>query len=446
MDQSNPAPAPLEERAAVVGIGYVGLTLLCALARAGLKPIGYDIDAQKVAKAGRGEMPFEGAEPALDDLLADLARQEAFTTTTDPADLADATAVFIAVETPVDPSDNRPRYKALRAALEGIAPHLGRGVLLVVESTIAPGTISGLVEPAIANVRAWTPGVDYNLVHCPERVMPSRLLRNISTMDRVVGGVTPACARRAMAIYEHVTSGTLHPTTALVAEISKTAENAYRDVQIAFANELALICEELGADVYEVRDLVNSSPGRNVHLPGAGVGGHCIPKDPWLLCSPVRGFEPTVMPSARRLNDSMPLHMAGLIGKALEREGRKLAGSVVTLWGASYLENTDDLRNTPALTCARALVSEGAEVRVVDPYVDRLEEFPVSQDALEAAAGADAVGVITAHDAFREVDLGQLRAALRTPVLVDGRRVFEPDAARGAGLRFLAIGRGPHAV
>lgn len=443
LDDRDELPA---ERAAVVGIGYVGLTLLCALARAGFRPIGYDIDSAKVAKAGRGEMPFEGADSALEQLLADLAKGSAFSTTSDPSDLAEATAVFVAVETPVDLSDHKPRYRALRSALESIAPHLARGVLIVVESTIAPGTMSSLVEPAISTARTWTVGTDYNLVHCPERVMPSRLLQNISTMDRVVGGATLRCAQRAMAIYRHITSGTLHATSALAAEISKTAENAYRDVQIAFANELALICEEMGADVYEVRDLVNSSPGRNVHLPGAGVGGHCIPKDPWLLCSSVQRFEPIVMPAARRLNDHMPLHMAQLIGRALAAEGRSLSRSIVTLWGAAYLENTDDLRNTPTVPCARALALEGAEVRVVDPYVNRLEEFVVTSDPLEAATGADAVGIITAHDAFRQVDLSHLAGRLRTPVLVDGRRVFEPEAARAVGLRFLAIGRGPHSA
>jgi UDP-N-acetyl-D-mannosaminuronic acid dehydrogenase len=441
---SSSASVVPEERAAVVGIGYVGLTLMCALARAGLRPIGYDIDQDKVDRAGRGEMPFEGAEAALDDLLRDLAGKRAFTTTSAADDLADATAVFIAVETPVDPSDNKPRYRALKAALEGIAPHLSRGVLVVVESTIAPGTMGGLVQPAIDGARGWTVGVDYNLVHCPERVMPSRLLQNISTTDRVVGGATPECALRATAIYEHVTSGALHPTTALAAEISKTAENAYRDVQIAFANELALICEELGADVYEVRELVNSSPGRNVHLPGAGVGGHCIPKDPWLLCAPIEGFQPTLMPSARAINDAMPLHLVKLIQQALDAEGKALSGSIVAVWGAAYLENTDDLRNTPALPCLRALAEAGAQVRLVDPHVDRLEEFEAGSDPIAAATGADAVALVTAHREFAEIDLGTLAGALRTKVLVDGRKVFEPALARDAGLRFLAIGRGPH--
>jgi UDP-N-acetyl-D-mannosaminuronic acid dehydrogenase len=430
-----------EERCAVVGIGYVGLTLLCALGRGGLRSVGYDINAEKVEKAGRGEIPFEGADAELEELLREVVAKGMISTTADPAALSEATAVFYAVETPVDPFDNKPKYAALRAALNVTAPHLSPGVLIVIESTIAPGTMSKLVLPAIEHTRGWKVGVDFNLVHCPERVMPSRLVRNISTCDRVVGGVTPACAERALPIYRRITSGKLHPTSALAAEITKTAENAYRDVQIAFANELAMICEELGADVYEVRELVNSSPGRDVHLPGAGVGGHCIPKDPWLLCSSVTEFRPTLMPAARKINDGMPVHVAKLVAQALEAEGRSIPGAVVTLLGAAYLEDTDDVRNAPALTLARKLRDLGAEVRIVDPHVSALEEFPVCPD-LSVAEGSDALAVVTGHTAFKNADLTKLGARMRTRILVDGRNVFSAEAASAAGFRFSGVGRG----
>jgi len=430
-----------DERCAVVGIGYVGLTLLCALGRGGLRSVGYDINAEKVEKAGRGEIPFDGADAELEGLLREVVAKRAISTTSYPTALSQASAVFYAVETPVDPSDNKPKYAALRAALNATVPHLSSGVLVVIESTIAPGTMNKLVLPIIEENRGWKVGADFNLVHCPERVMPSRLVRNISTCDRVVGGMTTACAERALRIYRRITSGKLHPTSALAAEITKTAENAYRDVQIAFANELAMICEELGADVYEVRDLVNSSPGRDVHLPGAGVGGHCIPKDPWLLCSSVTEFRPTLMPAARNINDGMPVHVARLVAQALEAEGRSIRGAVVTLLGAAYLEDTDDVRNAPALTLARKLRDLGANVRIVDPHVSTLEEFAVCQD-LSAAEGSDVLAVVTGHAAFRKADLAGLGARMRTRILVDGRNVFSPEAASVAGFRFLGVGRG----
>lgn len=443
MDASTPIPLP--ERVAVVGIGYVGLTLLCALGQAGFQGIGYDINAERVTAVARGMMPFEGAEPALTALLTALVREGRIRATTDPAALRDAEAVFIAVETPVDEADHRPRYAALRAALTDIAPHLAPGVLVVVESTVAPGTTEGLVLPALRQAPGGTVGEDFFLVHCPERVMPSRLLQNLSTCDRVVGGITPACTAHALPIYARLTRGRLYPTHARTAEIVKTAENAYRDVQIAFANELALICEELGADVYEVRDLVNSSPGRQMHLPGAGVGGHCIPKDPWLLVAAVSAYQPRLLPTARAINDGMPLHLAARTRETLTAAGIPLRDATVTLLGAAYLEETDDVRNTPALPLARALVADGMRVRILDPFVAALEEFTVTGDVTEAVTGSDALVVVTAHRQFRTLDWATLAAEMRTPVVIDGRNVVDLEAARAAGFHALGLGKGSSA-
>ena len=433
--------AVLPERIAVVGVGYVGLTLLCALGRAGFYGIGFDINAEKVALIAQGTVPFEGAEAAMAELLDHLTREERITATADPARLREVEAIFVAVETPVDDTDHKPRYKALRAALETIGRYMAPGALVVIESTIAPGTMRGLVLPALEQATGGKAGTDFNLVHCPERVMPSRLLQNITTCARAVGGITPACAQRALPIYRQVTTGELYPTTAATAEIVKTAENAYRDVQIAIANELALMCEELGADVYEVRELVNSSPFRQMHLPGAGVGGHCIPKDPWLLCAGVSKYTPRLLPTARAINDGMPMHLAELAEQALATRGRVWKDATVAVLGAAYLEETDDLRNTPALVLARRLVELGATVRIIDPYVEALEEFTVSPD-VTALDGCDAMILVTAHSAFKALDLADCAQRMRTPILIDGRNVFDPDAARQAGFEFKGIGKG----
>jgi UDP-N-acetyl-D-mannosaminuronic acid dehydrogenase len=271
--------------------------------------------------------------------------------------------------------------------------------------------------------------------------MPGRLFRNISTCDRVVGGMTPACTARGMAIYARITSGALHPSDALTAEIVKTTENAYRDVQIAFANELALLCEELGADVYAVRELVNSSPQRAMHLPGAGVGGHCIPKDPWLLCSAVSVYQPRLLPVARAINDGMPFHLLELLLQALSLAGREMTESVITLLGAAYLEGTDDIRNTPTLPLARRLVDLGATVRIIDPFVTQLEEFPVDTD-FTRITGSDALVLVTAHAAFQQLDLAACAAEMRSSILIDGRNAFTEDSAQQAGFHYRGIGKG----
>jgi UDP-N-acetyl-D-mannosaminuronic acid dehydrogenase len=436
---SKESNATCPHRVAVVGVGYVGLTLLCALGRAGFSGVGYDVNAERATAIAHGDVPFDGAEPAMAALLRKLTATGTVTATTDPAALRAAEAIFIAVETPVDAEDHRPHYRALRAALETIGRQLAPGTLVVVESTIAPGTMQGLVLPTLTAATGGAVGRDFFLVHCPERVMPSRLLQNITTLDRVVGGMTPACTARALPIYARVTSGTLHPTDATTAEIVKTAENAYRDVQIAFANELALICEELGADVYAVRTLVNSSPDRAMHLPGAGVGGHCIPKDPWLLCAGVTTYQPRLLPTARAINDGMPLHLAALTQQALAAEGKAIEGAVVTLLGAAYLEETDDLRNTPTLPLARHLAALGATVRLYDPYVSALEEFPVCREET-VLDGSDALILVTAHHAFRHMDLTHVATRMRTPILIDGRHAFDAATARAAGWRYSGIG------
>ncbi|OPZ88007.1 MAG: UDP-N-acetyl-D-glucosamine 6-dehydrogenase [bacterium ADurb.Bin429] len=298
-----------------------------------------------------------------------------------------------------------------------------------------------LALPILCEALGGEAGEAFYLVHCPERVMPGRLLKNLTSCDRVVGGITPACTARALPIYQRLTSGTLHRTDATTAEIVKTAENAYRDVQIAFANEVALICEELGADVFAVRELVNSSPHRQMHLPGAGVGGHCIPKDPWLLVSAVQEYQPRLLPTARAVNDGMPLHLAALARQALAAEGRSLDGATVVILGAAYLEETDDTRNTPALPLTRALQADGATVRLLDPHVTAIEDLPVAAD-LNALDGADALILVTAHQAFRALDLSSAAERLRTRILIDGRNVFDPDVARAAGFRFVALGKG----
>ena len=220
--------------------------------------------------------------------------------------------------------------------------------------------------------------------------------------------------------------------------IIKTAENAYRDVQIAFANEVALICEALGADVWRVRELIRKSPGREMLFPGSGVGGHCIPKDPWLLAF---GASETVraklIPAAREINDYMPLHVAELVVDALEEAGVEIEDARVAVLGYAYLENSDDTRNSPSITLINRLEELGAEVVVHDPWVREHQG-----DLEPCVQGCDAIVVMVAHDEYRQIDLAQLKEWLARPVLVDGRRVFERDVVRAAGFIFRGVGIG----
>jgi UDP-N-acetyl-D-mannosaminuronic acid dehydrogenase len=276
--------------------------------------------------------------------------------------------------------------------------------------------------------------------------MPGRLLTNLNSMSRVVGGNTPEAAKLAEALYRQIVEADLDLTDCVTAELVKTAENAYRDVQIAFANELALICEHVRADVWRVRELVNKSPGRNVLLPGAGVGGHCIPKDPWLLAYGASEMvRAKLIPAAREINDYMPLHMAELTVEALEDVGIEVEDARIAVLGYAYLEDTDDTRNAPSITLVNRLEELGAQVRVHDPYVTAYQG-----ELAERVRGCDAAVVMVKHDDYQSVSLDQLKGWLTggerrqdtLPVLVDGRHVFDRDEVEAAEFVFRGIGIG----
>jgi len=356
--------------------------------------------------------------------------------TTDYAGLTDRDVILIDVETPVD-DRNIPRYEALRSVLKSLGPVLKPGALVIVESTIAPGTIANLVLPMLEGHTGKKLNEGFYLGACPERVMPGKLLKNLTTLSRVAGGMTPETSAVMIALYEHIVHADLDAADCVTAELVKTTENAYRDVQIAFANEVALICESVGGDVWKVRELVNKSPMRQMHLPGAGVGGHCIPKDPWLLAYGTAGKDVSlhIIPSAREVNDSMPLHMVKLLESALTEARVSLSGARIAVLGYAYLEDSDDTRNSPSRSLVAGLRELGAQPVVHDPWI-----HAYAGDVYEQAKGCDAAIVMVAHSAYRNMDLAQLRQALKHPILVDGRKVFDPVSARAAGFIFRAVG------
>jgi UDP-N-acetyl-D-mannosaminuronic acid dehydrogenase len=420
----------------VLGLGYVGLPVACLFAEAGFPVVGIRRSQLKVDMINRGECPIEGKEPGLADLLGKAISTGRFRATTDYEACRDTQIVLIAVETPVDPGTKKPGYEALRAALTELGHHLSPGTMVIVESTIAPKTMDTVVKRLLEKVSGLKASQDFYLANCPERVMPGKLLKNIREMHRVVGGMSPEAAKLAVQFYGHVVEGDLDPVDCLTAEIVKTAENAYRDVQIAFANEMALICEDLGADVWQIRELVNKAPFRTMHLPGAGVGGHCIPKDSWLLTAwGSDGLDPRLLPSARMVNDRMPLHMADLTKDALRQVGVDVEGAQIAVLGYAYLENSDDTRNTPTAPFVEAMRQAGAEVALQDPYI---QEYNVPLASV--LRNADCIVVMVRHDQYREIDLKEVKGKLRHAVLVDGRNVFDKALARKAGYVYMGVG------
>jgi UDP-N-acetyl-D-mannosaminuronic acid dehydrogenase len=410
-----------QARIAVIGLGYVGLPVSASFAQEGFDVVGVDLIKERVEKINHGENPIEGDEPGLQELLSKVITTGKLKATTDYTELKDREIVLIDVETPVD-EKHKPRYEALRACLNSLGKVMADGTLVIVESTISPGTMSDLVQPLLEQSSGKKSGIGFYLGNCPERVMPGKLLLNLRTLSRVVGGMSPATAETMVALYRHIVEGDLDPTDCVTAELVKTVENAYRDVQIAFANEVALISEAVGGDVWKVRELVNKSPGRNMLLPGAGVGGHCIPKDPWLLASAVEGKDVPLrlIPAARAVNDGMPGHMVELVKKALTDMGKELKGARILVMGYAYLENSDDTRNSPSAALVEELKAEGATAVIHDPFVKEYQG-----DQLEMAKGCDAAVLMVKHEEYQSFDLSNLIKRLRHPFLIDGRGMLK---------------------
>ena len=445
----------------MIGMGYVGIPTAALLADVpGFNVVGVQRRSRrsgwKIDHLNAGKSPIEGDEPGLGELIERVVRKGSFRVTDDTSVCADADAILIAVQTPVN-ANHVPQYSSLEEVSRTLGQHMKRGAMIIIESTVAPGTTQYFVQPILEELSGFRAGEDFNLVFSYERVMVGRLLHNLRNMPKVVGGLTPECTERAVLFYSNFVKAEILPTDCLTAEVSKVTENAYRDVNIAFANEVALICESLGVNVYDVRSLVNSlphdpsDPGKNpyrmMHIPGAGVGGHCLPKDTWLLKYAVDAYGrkkvvTKVLEGSRFANDYMPMHMKELIEDALDERNMRLDEARVCILGFAFLEDSDDTRNTPSLTLYNILKPLCREVRVHDPYVDAYENVELTSDLDEAVKGSDCLAVVTRHREYLDLRLDWLKKLLATPVIVDGRNVFNPEDAVSSGFSFRGVGIG----
>jgi UDP-N-acetyl-D-mannosaminuronic acid dehydrogenase len=444
----------------VVGMGYVGIPVAALFADLpGFTVVGVQRRSKrsgwKIDWLNAGKNPIGGDEPGLSKLIARVARKETLKVVDDISTCKDAEAVLIDVQTPTD-TRKKPNYDSLREVSENVGKHMKPKTLVVIESTVAPGTTDNVVKPILEKSSGMKAGKDFFLAFCYERVMVGRLIKNMVELPRIVGGVDEESTRRAVELYSHIVKAKMYPTDALTAEVAKVVENAYRDVNIAFANEVALMCESLGVDVFKVRDLVNtlpndpsnpaSNPIRNMHYPGAGVGGHCLPKDGWLLKYGLDAFGkfkffPKIIVSTREVNDYMPVHVADMVEEALAEHGKKLRGSKVAILGVAFLENCDDTRNTPSAAIYKELKKRGAKPVLHDPIV-RDFDLPFTRDLDEALSNAEAVILSTKHKEYVKLDLKWLKSKLATPILIDGRNAFSVDAAVNAGLTYRGVGKG----
>ena len=390
-------------RVGIMGMGYVGLPLALEFARAGFSVVGFDVDRRHVEGLNAGVSPIVDVSDADLRAALDAGRLQA---TDSAADLEATDAVLICVPTPLSKT-RQPDMGYIEAALATLLPRMGRRKLVVLESTTYPGTTDEFMLGALSDA-GLREGEDVLLAFSSERVDPGNRDFPLRAIPKVVGGVTPASGDVAEALYAAVFERVHRVSSARVAELSKLLENTFRNVNIALANEFKQICDTLDVDVWEVIEAARTKPfGFMPFYPGPGIGGHCIPLDPQYLVFKARltGFEPRLVALADQINMEMPRYTAVQVMELLNRHGRAMRGARVLALGVTYKPDIPDQRESPALPVIEELLKRGADVRFVDPFVERLTvgtiEVPKLAALTEAeVARADAVVILTAHHAF----------------------------------------------
>lgn len=385
----------------VIGLGYVGLPLAVEKAKAGYKTIGFDVQESKVQMVNEGKNYIGDV---VNEHLEEIVASGLLSATTDFSQVAQADCVCICVPTPLD-EHQQPDISYVKASTESIVPYMHKGMLIVLESTTYPGTTEELLKPILES-SGLICGEDFYLAFSPERVDPGNLIYKTKNTPKVVGGVTEKCTEIAAVLYESILEAPIHKVSSpAIAEMEKILENTYRNVNIGLVNELAILCEKMGINFWEVVDAAKSKPyGFQAFYPGPGLGGHCIPLDPYYLSWKAReyGFHTSMIEASMMVNDRMPEYCVERASKILNRYKKALNGSKVLVLGVAYKQDIDDFRESPALHVIEELEKNGAEVVYYDPYIPEYKEHgkvKIGEKELtrELLQSADLVIVTTAH-------------------------------------------------
>jgi len=408
----------------IIGAGYVGLPLSATFAEAGCRVLLVDVVADVVEALNRGESHIEDV---ASERLAPLVEQGFIHATTDYAELADAEAILIALPTPLS-RQREPDLSIVEAATRGIAKVLRKGQIVVLESTTWPGTTREVLRPILEDGSGLTAGTDFYLAMSPERVDPGREDWTTKTTPKVLGGITPECTKRAADIYRRAVDSVVEVSTPEAAELTKLLENIFRSVNIALVNELAQLCDRMGIDVWEVVNAAATKPfGYMRFSPGPGLGGHCIPIDPFYLSWKARefGFYTEFIELAGKVNEEMPYFCRSLVSQALNHHSqRAMKGSKILVLGVAYKPDIADMRESPAVKLISLLSNAGADVAYHDPHVASFSEHGLEMSSAPYEPKAyDCVVIATDHhsiDYDALVDDAQLVVDLRNATGVKG--------------------------
>jgi len=401
------------KKVCVIGLGYIGLPTACILSSKGFKVVGVDIN-QKLVE-GLNQVNIDPLEPGLAGLANSAIKSGNFIPKISPEE---ADVFMICVPTPLT-NENKADLSYIKTAARSILPYLRKGNLVILESTVPPGTTEEILKPTLEE-SGLKVGSELYLAYCPERVLPGNILKELVKNDRIIGGINPESAELAKEIYQSFVEGEIYLTDATTAEMVKLAENSFRDVNIAFANELSRICDKLNFNVWKVIELANKHPRVNILKPGPGVGGHCIAVDPFFIVEKAPE-EAKLIKTARCVNDSMPDYIVKKIEKAVRKA--KIKSPVIACLGITYKAGTGDLRESPALKIIRRLKEKGYTVRACDPYIKHFTEFPLFS-LEETVDGADCLVLLVDHKEFKEIDLHELLKKMRGSIIIDTRGIW----------------------
>jgi len=412
-----------------VGLGRVGLPLAATLAKEGFPVIGVDINPDTVSALSQGCSPIQD-ENGLPEMIREVTSSGKLRATRNLADARDCDMYIIAVPTLI--KGEEPDIDAVEIVAKTLSAVIHKGQVVVLQSTVPPGTTERVMGQFVTGGKTLKAGVDYGLAYSPERTQAPQVLRDLKTYPKIIGGIDDKSAIILGQVYGSFAPSILRLSSITAAELDKVVENTYRDVNIAFANELAQICDIYGVDVNEIIAAANSQPYSHILNPGL-VGGHCIPMDPYYVISDLKqkGYLAKMMQTSRDLNESIFTSIASELGES----------SQVTILGLSFKNDVKSFDTSHSLKLIKLLKSKNKRVVVHDPFIaDEHFEFETNPDVYEACRGADCVIISTAHSEYKRIDLPKLCSVMKGKMLVDVRSLFKPEQVASAGMEYRAIG------
>jgi len=421
----------------IFGLGYVGLPLACLCAENGYNVYGVDIDYHKVANINNGVSPIKD-----ETLEKDVARLKGLIKATIDGVIAvqNSDIVIVCVPTPVE-KDSKPNLSFVESAAKTISEGLKPGQLIILESTVAPGTTESVVKKILetSNYRA---SIDFDLAHCPERIDPGSKNWPLKSIPRVVGALSLDGAKRAKSFYQSILETKIHVMSGVrTAEAVKIVENTFRDINIAFVNEMAMSFDVLDIDLVEVLEGASTKPfGFMPFFPGCGVGGHCIPVDPYYLIHAAKesGFMHEFLNLSREINNNMPNYTIKQLTSAFDESGMNIEYSTIAVLGIAYKAGVDDLRESPALKIISKIEKMCSNLKIFDPYVpDKSTEKNISS----TIEGSDCILILTEHTEFKNLDMKKIYDC-GVKIIVDGKNIIDKNLVKNAGLIYRGIGRG----